>query len=129
MKKLITELDRVFSIYTRMKSADANGIVKCATCGKPDHWKFMDCGHFVSRKNQSVRWDDMNAEPQCKICNQLERGRPEKFQDYLIDKYGRDVVNQLIERRHSAMKLMKWEIQEKITMYKNRITGLKVIAK
>jgi len=84
--------------------------------------------HFVPRKNHSVRWDEMNCHAGDIGCNRFLDGNLDKFQDYLIDKYGRDLVNQLIERRHSAMKLMKWEIQEKITMYKNRITGLKVIA-
>ena len=127
MKKLIAELDRVFSIYTRLRYADKNGIVKCVTCGQPDHWKFMDCGHFVSRHNQSTRWDEINCQPQCKICNQAKGGKPKEFEDYLVEKYGRDEVECLKGRGHSTSKLFQWEIENYITVYKNRITGLKVL--
>jgi len=127
MKKLIAELDRVFSIYIRCKDADANGIVKCVTCGHRDHWKNMDCGHFVSRKNHSVRWDETNAAPQCVTCNRILGGMPYEFEDYLVDKYGRDEVECLKARGHSTLKLMEWELESMITTYKNRITGLKVL--
>ena len=127
MKKLIAELDRVFSLYIRQRNADANGIVKCVTCGQKDHWKFMDCGHFVSRHNQSTRWDEMNCQVQCKQCNQILGGMPYEFEDYLVEKYGRDEVECLKARGHSTMKLMEWELESMITVYKNRITGLKVL--
>jgi len=127
MKKLIAELDRVFSLYIRQRYADENGIVKCVTCGQRDHWKNMDCGHFISRKNHSVRWDEMNCQVQCKQCNQMLGGMPYEFEDYLVEKYGRDEVECLKARGHSTMKLMEWELESMITVYKNRITGLKVL--
>ena len=121
---MIKKLDKIFSEYIRMRYADANGIVRCVTCGKPDHWKFMDCGHFIPRGNHSVRWDEINCAPQCKICNQLEGGRTEKFQDYLIEQYGAEAVEMLIGRGHSPLKLFDWEIQAMIEYYTNKVKKL-----
>ena len=43
---LVKKLDAVFSIYIRRRFA-VNDIAKCVTCGKEDHWKSLQCGHFM----------------------------------------------------------------------------------
>ncbi len=53
-KKLVEKLDKVFSIYIRRRNA-VNDIAECFTCGKKDHWKKLQNGHFQSRKHYSTR--------------------------------------------------------------------------
>ena len=55
-KKLIARLDKVFSQWVRMRTADHRGFVECYTCGKVAHWKTVDAGHFQSRAKFSTRW-------------------------------------------------------------------------
>ena len=73
---LIKKLDKIFSVYIRVSSS-VDGFVKCCTCGKPGHWKTMDCGHFIPRKNISTRYLEQNCAPQCKDCNEFYS--PEKI--------------------------------------------------
>ena len=61
---IVKKLDTVFSIYIRRRYA-VNDIAKCVTCGKQDHWKSLQCGHFMSRKHLSTRWNEDNCQVQC----------------------------------------------------------------
>ena len=78
-KTLVKKLDKVFSEYIRKRTADHNGNVECFTCGKIDHWKKMQCGHFQSRKHYSTRWDENNCQVQCVGCNMFKGGEQYKF--------------------------------------------------
>ncbi len=78
-KSLIKKLDTVFSEYIRRRTADHKGIVECFTCGKKDHWKKMQCGHFQSRKHYSTRWNEDNCQVQCVGCNMFKSGEQYKF--------------------------------------------------
>ena len=72
-KTLIKKLDTIFSIYIRRKNS-VNEIAQCITCGKKDHWKKMQNGHFMSRKHYATRWDEDNVEVQCMGCNVYRYG-------------------------------------------------------
>ena len=78
-KSLIKKLDKVFSEYIRRRTADQKGYVECFTCGKIDHWKKMQCGHFQSRKHYSTRWNEDNCQVQCVGCNMFKSGEQYKF--------------------------------------------------
>ena len=78
-KNLVKKLDKVFSEYIRKRTADANGFVECFTCGKRNHWKKMQCGHFQSRKHYSTRWNEDNCQVQCVGCNMFKGGEQYKF--------------------------------------------------
>lgn len=59
-KKLIEKLDKIFSIYIRRRNA-VNDVAECFTCGKKDHWKKLQNGHFQSRKHYSTKWHESEA--------------------------------------------------------------------
>ena len=77
-KQLIKKLDSVFSEYIRRRYAK-NDIAECYTCGKRDHWKRLQCGHFQSRKHYSTRWNEDNCQVQCVGCNMFKGGEQYKF--------------------------------------------------
>ena len=102
-KELIKKLDKEFSKYIRVvHSKDEN--CECFTCGTVDHWKNVDCGHYMSRKHMFTRWDPENAKPQCKKCNQFYGGVPKKFKERL---------GETAERmEEESKKVCKWELAE-----------------
>ena len=65
--KLVKKLDTIFSQYIRKVNSD-NEISTCFTCGKQDHWKKLQNGHFQSRRHYSTRWDETNCQVQCAGC-------------------------------------------------------------
>jgi len=118
-KTLITKLDKVFSEYIRRKDAK-NDIATCVTCGKKDHWKKLQNGHFMSRKHYATRWDEDNVGVQCSACNVFRYGEQYLFAKYL----GAEKADMLLNKSRQTVKFPDWEIQEMIDLYKTKISLL-----
>tara|TARA_R110002020_G_scaffold1878_1_gene8609 strand:- start:11409 stop:11831 length:423 start_codon:yes stop_codon:yes gene_type:complete len=126
-KKLIEKLDKVFSIYIRQRYA-INEIAKCFTCGKKDHWKKLQCGHFQSRKNYSTRFgtlddDDkiteLNCQVQCAGCNVFRYGEQYLFAKYLDDTYYNGLSEELYIKSKKIVKLDNFDLEMLISKYQN----------
>ena len=76
--KLVSKLDSIFSRFIRQRNSQ-DDIAECFTCGKKDHWKKMQCGHFRSRSNYSTRWNELNCQVQCVGCNMFKQGEQYVF--------------------------------------------------
>lgn len=92
------KLDTIFSLFIRLRYSDHQGYVSCYTCTKRLHWTQAQCGHYIPRGNHAVRWDEQNARPQCKDCNEFNSGRNDIFREELIEDLGEEVVLALEER-------------------------------
>ena len=95
--ELVKIADREFSLYIRRKYATDEGYVKCYTCGKIDHYKMMDCGHYISRSCHFYRWDEQNARAQCRYCNRFKDGEKVIFRAHLVEYIGEEDVKKLEE--------------------------------
>ncbi len=72
--------------------------VKCCTCKAIKSWKYMDAGHCFSRGiggGSGVYFDERNISDQCKQCNAWGQGKPDEFREYIIDRYGQKVLDEL----------------------------------
>ena len=116
-KSLIKKLDTVFSQYIRTRTADHKGTVECYTCGKKDHWKKMQCGHFQSRKYYSTRWNEDNCQVQCVGCNMFKSGEQYKFGLKLNKDYGENKAEKLFLLAKKTKKFHNFEILEMIEKY------------
>jgi len=81
-KTIVKKLDKLFSLYIRTRYAK-NEIAECITCGKKAHYKKLQAGHFMSRKNYATRWEEKNVEVQCYACNVMRYGEQYKFGEKL----------------------------------------------
>lgn len=111
-KSLVTKLDNVFSIYIRRRYA-INDISKCVTCNKEDHWKNLQCGHFMSRKHMSTRWDENNCQVQCAGCNVFKYGEQYLFSQYL----GNNLSEELYIKSKQIVKFTELDLEEMIKRY------------
>jgi hypothetical protein len=119
--KLVKLADKVFSEFIRRRNANELGITECFTCGKIDHWKKLQCGHFQSRKHYNTRWNEINCQVQCAGCNVFRYGEQYKFGLYLNKKFGGNISEKLMQDARKTIKLSNFEIQEIIDHYKNEI--------
>lgn len=99
-----------------MEFAGENGYVKCVTCGVVKHYKEMDAGHFISRARTATKITEKNIHPQCKRCNGFLSGNMIAYTTFMIDKYGREFVDDLIVKSKQVMKYTDLELEE-ITEY------------
>ena len=122
-KKLIEKLDTIFSQYIRLREAVGDW-AECFTCGKKDHWKKLQNGHFQSRKHYSTRWHELNCQVQCKGCNVFRYGEQYKFSIALDAKYGSGTAEEMLVTSRETCKIMDVELEDKIKYYKNLVDKL-----
>jgi hypothetical protein len=115
--KLVKKLDVIFSQYIRLKYSDHHGMTECFTCGKRDHWKKMQCGHFQSRKNYSTRWTEDNVRVQCVGCNMFKSG-----EQYVFGlKLGQQLAEEMFIKSKQVVKFTNDELIEKIDHYSSEV--------
>lgn len=118
--KLVKKLDVVFSKYIRLSNADKRGMCTCVTCKRQYHWKNIQAGHFMSRKNFSVRWVEENVKPQCVGCNMFKSGEQYKFSLYL----GNKLSEELHAKSQQITKFTNDELQDMIDHYSAKVKKL-----
>jgi hypothetical protein len=118
-KTLVTKLDAVFSEYIRRRYAK-NDIAQCVTCGKKDHWKDLQAGHFISRKHYATRWNEENVQVQCVACNVYRYGEQYLFGVYL----GEEKSQELLQLSRQSAKFSNIDLQEKINYFKMKINEI-----
>ena len=119
--KLVKKLDSVFSQYIRLKDADEFGNATCFTCGKIDHWKKLQNGHFQSRKHYATRWDEMNCQVQCVSCNMFKGGEQFLFGKYLDERFYVGLSDTMFFKAKETVKFADFELEEMILKYKNLV--------
>lgn len=117
-KQLVAKLDKVFSTYIR-QSAAKNGYTVCVTCGDKDLWQNHQNGHFFTRGRYPTRWDETNCHVQCVRCNIFLKGNYIQYTLYMVDRYGREAVDDLEKKSKLSTKITSVELQELIEKYKN----------
>lgn len=122
-KQIIKKLDSVFSEYIRRRNA-VDDIAECFTCGKKDHWKKLQCGHFQSRKHYSTRFDETNCQTQCAGCNVFRYGEQFVFGQNLNKKFGDGTAEKLLQKSRETVKFANIDLIEMIDRYKNMIQQL-----
>ena len=126
ISKLKKELDKIFSVFIRLRDATDEGLCQCFTCGKVSHYKTgMQNGHFQSRSFLSTRFDEENCQPQCVGCNMFKQGEQWKFGMNLNAKYGIGTSNKLEFISRQKVKFSRIDYEDKISYYKSLVKNLK----
>ena len=81
----------------------------------------MQCGHFVSRRVNSLRWDDENTNAQCIGDNMFKSGEQYQYSIALDMKYGDGTAKKLWEQRFDTHKCTRDELEEIIHDRKEQI--------
>lgn len=102
-EKLRDRLDRKLSIYIRARDG------RCMVCGSQEN---LQNGHYISRAYFMVRWDDRNCNCQCASCNRIHEKDPEPYRQFMVDKYGDEVIQTLSQLAHSGQKLSHSDLHE-----------------
>ncbi len=125
ISKLKKDLDKVFSLYIRLRNASKDGIVECWTCGKTAHYKKMHAGHFMSRKHHATRWNEENVQVQCPKCNLFGQGEQYTFGKLLDVRIGEGKSEELQELSRTTVKYMRFEYEDMIKHYKEKVNAIK----
>ena len=122
-KVLVERLDTVFSQYIRRTDA-INEIAECITCGKKDHYKKLQCGHYMSRRHYSTRWDEDNCHVQCAGCNVFRAGEIYLYGKYLCSKFDNNFPDMLYAKSNITVKFADIDLIELIEHYTDKVNSL-----
>ena len=107
--------DKYFSQYVRYRDGEfkrGDWLVECITCGIEKPLKEMQAGHFVSRRVNELRFDEMNVNAQCIGCNMFKQGEQYLYSKNLDAKYGDGTADALMAKRHLTHKFTIAELEE-----------------
>ena len=122
---LVKKLDRVFSLYIRLRDVMPNGFTRCISCGKIKSFEDMDCGHFYSRTNMATRFDEDNCNAECKFCNRFSADHLISYQTNLIRKIGISRFDKLGLKAKSTCHWLDSELEERIKYYSQKVNELR----
>tara|TARA_R110001632_G_scaffold52672_1_gene130348 strand:- start:235 stop:642 length:408 start_codon:yes stop_codon:yes gene_type:complete len=125
VSKLKKELDKIFSVYIRLREANEYGMVQCFTSGRVYHYKKIHAGHFMSRRHLATRWCETNVQPQSAADNLFGQGEQFKFSINLDSKFGEGTAEELQYKSRTTVKISRVEYEEKISYYKSLVDKLK----
>ena len=119
LKPLIKELDRVFSIYIRLRDTGEDGFGQCISCHSYLPYKKANAGHYISRNVYSIRWSEVNVNFQCVHCNFHLEGNNTGYREGILKKYGQKTLNELELARHKEAELSRFELTTLIKFYRS----------
>ena len=120
---------RVFSEMIRrdgayQHSGDPDGNVPCYTCNKIAHWKELQAGHGLAGRNNGILFEEKVVKPQCVSCNLYAGGKPDEFHAKLVEEYGAEEFQRLVQQKHTPRRFSVSDLQEMRESYKERIRRL-----
>lgn len=118
LKKKAWEL---LSKAIRLESRERDGLVSCVTCGRRKRWKEMQAGHFISGRVNSILFDERGIHPQCSGCNCIHHGRVLEYRDYMLQRYGEAVIDELRANKNIPRTFSADELTEMIAGYQERV--------
>lgn len=124
LKSLKNKAWKTFSEWVRRRDADEGGTTRCVTCRTPIFWKEAHAGHFVPGRTNSVLFHPDITNPQCPICNLWRGGAYHEYMLFMLDKYGREKVEEFMSLRRQVVKLNRCDLEEIIAKYKGKIEEL-----
>jgi hypothetical protein len=75
----------------------------------------MDAGHYVPKTSGlSLYFDERNVNAQCVGCNRYRHGNLSQYALGLVDKYGKNILNELEETR---LQMRKYSSKEYMVLY------------
>lgn len=113
LKKALWEVFRKF-IYQRDNNT-------CVTCGKRCESYARQAGHYIAKGACGLDYyfSETNVNVQCSYCNLNLEGNRHKYREYIIKKYGEDILKDIETNYHKPCPNFPFE--EKIVYYKEKV--------
>lgn len=103
------------SLYVRAKECiETTGSIEygmCCTCGAIKPFKELDAGHYISGRNNSILFVLDGIHIQCRYCNRFREGRKDEYENYMLNRYGKEVCDKLKSMKHLPKKFSLFELK------------------
>lgn len=86
-------LSRYIRLKRCMETTGCAYVGVCVTCGKKFHRDFLDCGHAIAGKSNSLLLNRHLLDIQCRMCNRTWNGRLKDFRAVMEARHGVEWVD------------------------------------
>jgi len=100
--------DAVFSKWIRVRDKI------CFTCGAKDN---LQCGHFIPRSYNSLRYSEINCHAQCIGCNLFKYGNMAEYAERMEKLYGQGIIQKLNRQKRKMKQWKPAELEKIIKKY------------
>jgi hypothetical protein len=125
--QLKKEADKYWSRYIRYRDGKFDHgawYSQCITCQRWIPLAQCQAGHFVSRRVNSLRFDEENVNAQCISENMFKQGDQYNYAIQLDLKYGDGTAKKLHDRRFETHKFTAQELLDIIAEAKENILSM-----
>lgn len=122
LNSLRDQLDEQISLFVRMSAADENGKCQCISCPRKEPWRWMDCAHFIDRKNMATRFYLPNLSPACQECNRYDHYNHIAVWE---TKLSPEELAHLELKSKELTKWMPFELKDMISEFKGKVAELR----
>lgn len=130
VSKLKKKLWTIVSKYIRLRDCLLTTNTRyeglCISCGVKKNIENADAGHFVSRTDKALCYDERDIHLQCKRCNGYLKGNFAGYYNGLKARYGDGFANLLLDI-HSKSTVNQWkvfELEELIVAYTEKLARI-----
>lgn len=116
--------DKYFSQYIRKRDTDHRDIGRCITCNQTVSLKNADCGHFIRRDRQATRYDEKNANLQCRKCNRFKSGEQFEHAKAIDRKFGEGTADSLLQKSKMRCKRTQEDFEWIAKQYKEKVDNM-----
>jgi hypothetical protein len=121
LKKLADQLHSLATRYRFGEVKNGQWVAQCITCGIEKPIKQLQCGHFMSRQYNILRYSEENTAPQCYGCNVMHQGKQYEFGFQLDLLYGDGTAKRLHKESKTLHQFKREELEEIIDDRKQEI--------
>lgn len=122
---LVKKLDKVFSLYIRLRDTSPNGFFRCISCGQIKPFAKADCGHYFSRRHMATRFSELNCHAECSSCNRFKADHLIGYRENLIKKIGEQRYVLLELESKQTKQWTDYELEYLINRYRTLCLMLK----
>ena len=115
-QKLEEKLDRIFSVFIRLRDCDENWIVVCPLCWRKWFRREAQNMHFRKRTFKKYKFSEINCHAWCEHCNVMLNWNEWMYSLRMVKNYWYDIARRL-KTDKSTHKIHTYEFEEMIEHY------------
>lgn len=117
------------SQYIRLKEAlETTGTAElgiCVTCNRQYPVTELQGGHFIPGRSGLAMWREENVHSQCYGCNIKRHGAVLEYRDYIVERYGEEMVDELRRDANTPCYMLVADLQTLGDDYKRKCEEIK----
>lgn len=122
--KLKNKLLTILQKYARLRDSDEYGYGNCISCGKREHYKQANGGHFISRAKNQTAFCLWNINFQCVHCNKHLNGNLKEYEKAIVIKYSIIRIKKALAEQENSSTLDPDRLKSEIVIWSKKVREL-----